>query len=209
MAKRIDLRAYQENIASRLAAAQAGAAVPALLGVAAAGRRWLIDLPAAGEVLPLPTLAPLTPVPLTQPWFAGLANVHGELHSVLDFAAFCGAAPTVRDSAARLLRVGARQGNPLALLVARVHGLKRTDSLFEVAPEMTAVAEEASVPAWQGVSFSDHQGLTWQRLELDRLLADPRLLDAAITAEIATTATAVTIADSVVTMAPAAPSIAP
>jgi hypothetical protein len=62
------------------------------------------------------------------------------------------------------------------------------------------------------VSFSDHQGLTWQRLELDRLLADPRLLDAAITAEIATTATAVTtvtIADSVVTMAPAAPSIAP
>ncbi len=178
MAKRIDLRAYQENIASRLAAAQTGAAVAALLGFESAGLRWLVDLPAAGEVLPVPVI---TPVPLMQPWFAGLANVHGELQAVVDFAAFCGAPPTARDSTARLLRVGSRQGNNTALLVARVHGLKRTDGLF-------AAEAGTAVPAlgpWQGETYSDSQGATWTRLEIDPLLADPRFLDASLVAPFA------------------------
>ncbi len=178
MTKRIDLRAYQEAIATRLAAAQAGGSAPALLGFESGGRRWLIDLPAAGEVMPLP---PLAPVPLTQPWFAGLTNVHGELQVVVDFAVFCGVPPTAQDSAARLLRVGSRQGNNMALLVARVHGLKRTDSLF--AAEADA-AEPAGV-SWQGEAFSDSQGTTWTRLELDPLLADPRFLDASLVAPFA------------------------
>lgn len=173
MTKRIDLRAYQEAIATRLAAAQTSGGVTALLGFESGGRRWLIDLPAAGEVLPLP---PLAPVPLTQPWFAGLTNVHGELQMVVDFAAFCGAPPTAQEGAARLLRVGSRQGSNLALLVARVHGLKRTDGLFAAEAE---VAEPVRVP-WQGEAFSDSQGMTWTRLESDSLLADPRLLDASL-----------------------------
>jgi twitching motility protein PilI len=173
MVKRIDLRAYQENIAGRLAAAQAGATVPALLGFEAGGTHWLVDLPAAGEVLPLPALAP---VPLTQPWFAGLANVHGELESVVDFALFSGAPPTPRDAHARLLRIGARSGTDMALLVGRVHGLKHADGLF--------VADGGAAPAaaWCGETFVDAQGQHWTRLELDRLLNDPRFLDAALPA---------------------------
>jgi len=172
MAKRIDLRSYQESIAGRLAAAQAGAAVPALLGFESGGSRWLVDLPSAGEVLTLPSL---TPVPLTQPWFAGLANVHGELQGVVDFAAFCGAAPTVRDAAVRLLRVGSRQGINTALLVARVHGLKRTDGLFAA-----EAGPDAGSPPWRGEVFSDSQGLNWTRLEPAHLLADPRFQDASL-----------------------------
>ena len=171
MAKRIDLRAYQEAIATRLAAAQAGASVPALLGFESAGRRWLIDLPAAGEVLPPP---PLAPVPLTQPWFAGMTNVHGELQAVVDFSVFCGGAPTPREGDARLLRIGSRQGSNSALLVARVHGLKRTDSLFAA-----EVVDDTS-PPWQGDAFTDSQGTRWLRLEPDRLLADPAFLDASL-----------------------------
>ncbi|GAB1392065.1 hypothetical protein MASR1M60_02280 [Rhodocyclaceae bacterium] len=171
MAKRIDLRAYQEAIATRLAAAQAGASVPALLGFESGGRCWLIDLPAAGEVLPSP---PLAPVPLTRPWFAGMANVHGELQAVVDFSVFCGGAPTPREGAARLLRIGARHGSNSALLVARVHGLKRTDSLFADA------AGEAAVMPWQGDAFTDSQGTRWLRLAPDRLLADPAFLDASL-----------------------------
>lgn len=171
MAKRIDLRAYQEAIATRLAAAQAGASVPALLGFESGGHRWLIDLPAAGEVLPPP---PLAPVPLTQPWFAGMVNVHGELQAVVDFSIFCGGAPTPCDGAARLLRIGSRHGSNSTLLVARVHGLKRTDSLF--AAEAT---DETSMP-WQGEAFTDSQGTRWLRLEPDRLLADPAFLDASL-----------------------------
>lgn len=174
MAKRIDLRAYQEAIATRLAAAQAGASAPALLGFASGGRRWLIDLPAAGEVLPPPLLAP---VPLTQPWFAGMANVHGELQAVVDFSVFCGGAPTPRDGAARLLRIGSRHGNNSALLVARVHGLKRTDSLF--AADAAEALDETVLP-WQGETFTDSQGMRWLRLNIAHLLADPAFLDASL-----------------------------
>lgn len=175
MSKRIDLRAYQESIANRLAAAQAGGSAPALLGFEAGDAHWLIDLPGAGEVLPPP---PLTPVPLTRPWFAGLANVHGELAAVVDFAVFCGRAPTLRDSAARLLRIGARQGNNYTLLVARVHGLKRSDALFPADADSAAARPIAAT--WGGETLSDAQGQRWQLLQLDRLLADPEFLDAAL-----------------------------
>lgn len=174
MAKRIDLRAYQESIAAKLAAAQSGASAPALLGFEAAGRRWLIDLPIAGEVLPLPRIAP---VPLTRPWFAGLASIHGELQAVTDFAVFCGDAPTLRTPAARLLCIGARFGSNAALLVARVHGLKRADSLFPA----EEVSDPADLPvAWRGTTFTDTQGMRWSRLEADRLFATPEFLDAAL-----------------------------
>lgn len=172
MAKRIDLRAYQESIASRLAAAQAGGGTSALLGFESGGQRWLVDLPAAGEVLPLPALSK---VPLTRPWLVGLANVHGNLQAVIDFSLLCGGLPTPCSGTARLLRVGTRHGSNTALLVARVHGLKRLDTLF--------VAEHSDHPAtfaWQGESFTDTQGRHWTRLELDRLLADPAFLDASL-----------------------------
>lgn len=168
--QRTDLRAYQESIAARLAAAQAGAAVPALLGFESGGTHWLIDLPAAGEVLPLPAFSP---VPLTQPWFLGLANVHGELEGIVDFSVFCGGAPTPCGKAARLLRIGARAGGNVALLVARVHGLKRTDAL-------AAEAAEGSADGWRGPECIDAQGVRWRRLEPAALLADPRFLDAAL-----------------------------
>lgn len=169
MAKRIDLRAYQESIATRLADAQAGAGTTALLGFESGGRHWLIDLPDAGEVLPVPALSP---VPLTQSWFAGLANVHGDLENVVDFSVFCGGPPTPRDSAARLLRVGSRAGNNLALLVGRVHGLKRADTLQ---------ADPAVAPSgWSDMSYTDTLGERWLHLEPARLLADPALRDAAL-----------------------------
>ena len=175
MAKRIDLRAYQETIASRLAAAQAGGGTAALLGFESGGLRWLIELPAAGEVLPVPNLSP---VPLTQNWFCGLANVHGELQSVVDFAVFCGELPTPRDSNSRLLRIGSRHGVNTALLVARVHGLKRTDSLYAIEADPSP-----SQTHWQAEVFTDTQGVHWQRLDTERLLADPLLQDAALPAD--------------------------
>lgn len=169
--KRTDLRAYQESIASRLAAAQAGAGVPALLGFESGGAHWLIDLPAAGEVLPLPAFAP---VPLTHPWFLGLANVHGELQGIVDFSIFCGGPPTSCGKQARLLRIGSRADGKAALLVARVHGLKRADTL------QAAAAEPAG--GWRGAPYADAQGIRWIRLDPARLLADPAFLDAALPA---------------------------
>lgn len=170
MAKRIDLRAYQESITNRLAAAQAGGGIPALLGFEAGGSRWLIDLPQAGEVMPLQVLCP---VPLTQPWFAGLTNVHGELQGVVDFAVFCGGQPTPRDAAARLLCIGGRLGHNVTLLVERVHGLKHLDTL-------SAVEDAPGTVSWQGDAYTDAQGVRWIRLEPAHLCADPAFLDAVL-----------------------------
>lgn len=167
---RIDLAAYRESIAAKLADAQAGAGIPALLGFESGERYWLIDLPAAGEVLPLP---PIVPVPLTQPWLAGLASVHGELQAVVDFSLFCGGLPTPRDAAARLLRIGTRLGGNAALLVARVHGLKRADMLY-------AADEDTASHGWCGSTLADNQGERWVCLDPARLLADPAFRDAAL-----------------------------
>lgn len=169
---RIDLAAYRASIAARLADAQAGAGIPALLGFEACGRRWLVELPEAGEVLPLPALVP---VPLTQPWFAGLASVHGELQAVVDFSVFCGGPPTPRDATARLLRIGACLGGNAALLVARVHGLKRTDMLCA-----TDEAGRDDACDWCGEVLADNQGERWTRLDPARLIADPAFRDAVL-----------------------------
>lgn len=171
MAKRIDLNDYQESIARRLADAQAGGGIAALLGFESGGTHWLIDLPQAGEVLPPP---PLCPVPLTQPWFAGLTNVHGELQGVVDFSVFRGGAPTPRDGSARLLCIGSRLGHNIALLVNRVHGLKRVDALS------AAEGAPAAANGWQRETFLDAAGLRWTRLDPVRLCTDPVFLDAVL-----------------------------
>lgn len=56
-----------------------------LLGVQAGSDFWLISLFDSGEIIPL---TPLTGVPLTKPWFAGIANIRGNLYAVADFPLF-------------------------------------------------------------------------------------------------------------------------
>lgn len=132
MAKRISLREFQESLSQRLTSAHRGEARRALLGVASGNDHWLLDLSDSGEVVPLPSL---TSVPLTKPWFAGIANIRGTLYSVVDFSAFRGHEPTRRNANARLLLVGARHGINSALLVDRTLGLRSIDDLELIAGE--------------------------------------------------------------------------
>ena len=83
--------------ASRVPAGSMGRAVSARaagedrarwLGLVSGGQNWLVRLGDAGEVLTVPTLVH---VPLTQSWFVGLANIRGNLFSVVDFSGFGGA----------------------------------------------------------------------------------------------------------------------
>jgi twitching motility protein PilI len=167
MAKRISLREFQQSLAERLASAQQGASRRALLGVASGEDLWLLDLSDSGEVVPLP---PLTTVPLTKPWFAGIANIRGSLYSVVDFSAFRGGEPTRRNANARLLLIGARHGINSALLVDRTLGLKSLDDL----EPMTGTVPG---PAWAGEIRQDNQGRQWTLLKLRELFADASFLD--------------------------------
>jgi twitching motility protein PilI len=73
MSKKISLHEFQSYLAARLAGTSNQSSA-GLLGVQAGPDYWLLDLADSGEIVPL---TPLTEVPLTKPWFAGIANIRG------------------------------------------------------------------------------------------------------------------------------------
>lgn len=162
MAKKTSLRDFQEYLGGRLTTAAQGHGAASWLGVEAGGEAWLLDLADSGEIIQAPTL---TPVPLTRPWFAGIANIRGNLHAVSDFSVFRGGPPTPQNANARLLLIGAKYGANAALLVSRMLGLKKPESFTQEAPD-------ALSPAWCAQRFVDGQGKVWRKLSVRELLAD-------------------------------------
>lgn len=165
MGQRGSLSQFQTYLAKRLAGAGSQPAA-GLLGVLSGEERWLLPLQDSGEVVPPP---PLTTVPLTRPWFAGIANIRGDLYAVTDFAAFCGKEAAPRSGSARLLLVGPRQGNNCALLVDRMLGLH---NIADLTPT------DAGMPshAWAGQAFADKDGCTWRMLDVRHLMADENFM---------------------------------
>jgi twitching motility protein PilI len=107
---------------------------------------------------------------LTQPWFAGIANVRGNLYSVTDFSAFRRQGTTSRNAGARLLLIGARYGNNTALLVARILGLRNIDDL-------TPVDDDPEASPWARGVYADREGQRWQMLDVIRLFSDDTFMN--------------------------------
>jgi twitching motility protein PilI len=167
---RIDLQSFQKELATRLASKTAAQVESSRLGLACGGERWLVRLSDAAEVVAVPALAG---VPLTQPWFLGLANIRGNLYSVVDFAGFLGreaVIPRGTGGQNRLILFGPRAGDLKAcILVQSVLGLR---NLAELAP----TAPEPHAPAWYGQRWTDADGGVWQEIEVARLVEDPAFL---------------------------------
>lgn len=166
MAKKGSLREFQAHLATRLAGANNQSAA-GLLGIQSGADCWLLNLSDSGEIIPLP---PLTSVPLTKPWFVGIANIRGNLYSVADFSAFQGKDATPQNPSSRLLLIGTRHGNNAALLVTRMLGLRNMDDL-------TAVTADPDSPVWAAEAFTDNEGRRWKMLNVRRLLADEDFMD--------------------------------
>lgn len=168
MAKRkTSLREFQQYLADRLKSAARGQVTSSLLGVRAGRENWLLELSDSGEIIQSP---PLTPVPLTNPAFSGIANIRGNLFAVTDFSVFRGGEPTAQNAYTRLLLVGARQGSNAALLVTRMQGLKNIKD-FE------PVDRPADAPAWISQTYRDNAGEIWHKLSVRDLLADERFMN--------------------------------
>lgn len=172
MAKRDALRELQTRLAERLQAAQTTAQRAAWLAVEVEGRGLLFPLATAGEIFQVPTLLP---VPHTRPWFAGVANLRGGLHGVVDLGAFLGlrgphpAGEPWREQA-RVLALNPALGSHSALLVDRLAGLRRQDQLSPEAPE------PGPRPAFAGASWRDPAGRRWLEIDLAALAAHPLFL---------------------------------
>ena len=168
MASRISLRDYQRDLAARLQGA-GSVQVASKLGVQAGGQRWLVDLRDAGEVIPVPAV---TPVPLTRPWFKGVASIRGNLVSVVDFGAFLGLDATAPGEQARLLLLNERFRMGCALLVERSLGLRGEEQL-------SARARAEGRAPWLRAEYDDAQGGHWRELDLAQLVQDLEFLSVA------------------------------
>ena len=169
-AAKLDLRAFQQELATRLAAKTAAQVEQSRLGLACAGHQWLIRLADAGEVIALPQVAS---VPLTKPWYLGIANIRGNLYGVIDFAGFLGhplEPVTPGASQTRLVLFGPRVGElRAALVVHRVLGLR---NLAELSPGEPV----AGAPEWFGPRWTENNGAVWQEIDLARLSQDSAFL---------------------------------
>ena len=166
---KLDLRTFQQELAARLATKTTAQVESSRLGLASGGERWLVRLADAGEVTTLPNVVP---VPLTRPWYLGIANIRGNLYSVIDFGAFLGREASLAGSAGhgRLVVFGPRAGELKAgIVVQRVLGLR---NLAELAPASPPV----DVPEWYGQRWMDADGGAWQEIDLARLAQDPGFL---------------------------------
>ncbi|MFA9219193.1 MAG: chemotaxis protein CheW [Sphingomonadaceae bacterium] len=168
--RRSRLRQYQVQLLERMQAAKTGAAVGGReLGILLGGQHCLLDLTQISEIVPL---QPLTPVPLAQPWYRGLANIRGALTGVIDLARYQELAATPFGADSRLITFAPGLGFNCALQVERILGLRKLDEMV-AAPETATVAQ---APVWRQQQFQDSVGQDWMRIDLALLVCEARFL---------------------------------
>lgn len=185
MATKISLRQFQQELAQRLSSAKTEQTAAARLGVQCGSQNWLVALDDAGEVLAVPEVLS---VPLTKPWYAGVANIRGGLFSVVDFSAYAGGEPTVRGSDARLILAGPRFGINAALLVSRMLGLRNARDLqarhdgdeCESNAAWFGPVWHETLPAAAGAADAAPQVRLWRELKMEHLLDAPEFLNVGV-----------------------------
>lgn len=135
-----------------------------------------------GEVVEVMHPGTPTPVPLTQPWFSGLHNLRGSLHSAIDLPALLGFAPVTPGPEARLLLLPARRMRNTALLVNRLNGMLDPAMLVAPSDQPAAPLPALRHPALSALlrgRWLDAEQVEWHLLDLEALLALPEFLEVA------------------------------
>ena len=165
----IVLQANEDRNAGATAAVDDAAAddtAHSRLGMQLGEEYWLLDLTDVAEVIPIPELLR---VPLTKPWYSGVANIRGNLISVIDLAAFFGGPHVAHDDKARLILVGEKHRINSGLIFSRVVGLRQFER-FE------READSAQPPAWVQARYRDHEQQRWSALNMHGLVTHPDFL---------------------------------
>lgn len=122
---------------------------------------FLLDVLGAGEIVPVPAI---TPVPWTQPWYRGLANVRGRLVGVIDLQHLGGGAPLGPDQAGQLVVLHPSLRYNVGLLASRAFGLRSRIDL--TGPEEV---RDAARP-WETAVWHDADGIRMTEIDLRRLM---------------------------------------
>jgi twitching motility protein PilI len=123
------------------------------------------------EVLPIPDH--VTRVPGAKSWLRGIANLRGQLLTVVDLKAFLGGGSALAERQARILIVASREV-PTGLIVDEVVGFRRFGQ-EDYRDEMPA----AVIRCEHYLEGCYRRGAeTWPRFSLLKLLGDPQFLSA-------------------------------
>jgi twitching motility protein PilI len=172
MANRDALRAFQSRLAGRLQQARTSGVSASWLAVEAGESKFLFPLGHAGEIFPW---TPPQPVPYTEPWFLGVANLRGGLYGVIQLSTFATGkpAPASGDAAraqSRLVALNEMLEVNCALLIDRLIGLRGVDAFTD------SQQPEGDAPAWLGHLYTDAEGGRWQEINLQALSQQPQFL---------------------------------
>lgn len=123
------------------------------------------------EFLPIPSY---TPVPGTKTWILGLANVRGDLLTIIDLPCFLSGERSNVTMRTRLLATSLR-GRPVGLLVDEVFGQRQF---------VTNEGKKTSLPKRAPIRDYVHQQYrsgkdVWQELDLDTLFTTAEFLNGA------------------------------
>lgn len=173
MANRQSLRDLQERLAQRLTAAKSEATTASWLAVEVRGQRYLFPLVQSGEIFPW---CPIQAVPYTKPWYAGVASLRGGLYGVVDLGRLVDRLHPLAQAAdritseSRLVSLHSGLGVNVVLWIDRLLGL-RNPAMFKALADVPAGS-----PAYFTRCLIDHQGLSWQELDLQSLVAEPEFM---------------------------------
>jgi twitching motility protein PilI len=172
MANRQALRELQTRLADRLQIARTQGVAASWLAVEAGGKKYLFPLSQSGEIFPWVSTQP---VPYTQDWFAGVANLRGGLFGVVDLASYVsGKAPPPKNELARtdsrLVALNAALEVNCALLIDKLSGLRNQEAFSDFSEK----APDA--PDFFGNQYVDLNGATWQEINLQLLAQQAHFL---------------------------------
>jgi len=167
MSRRTGLREFQLSVAERIRTASSRAALSSKLGFQVGADNWFVALDQVNEVI---AVAPSVPVALTHSWFRGVANIRGNLYSMVDFSAYQGGEAIAPGVERRVILISDRLVGGAGLLVSRMLGLRNPEQ-FTAAPRPNGAA------AWVGGAFTDAGGTRWLELDLPALVREQRFLE--------------------------------
>ena len=123
------------------------------------------------EFLPIPVF---TPVPGSKPWILGLANVRGDLMTIIDLSWYLNGERSAVTMKTRLLSASLR-GRPIGLLVDEVFGQRHFVSDEGKKPRLSKNSPLRSFVHRQYRSGND----VWQELDLNSLFGTTEFLNGA------------------------------
>lgn len=133
------------------------------------GSRLACNIDRITEILPCPQA---TPVPGAKPWIIGLANVRGELLTVIDLARFVTGVRSPITASSRLLTAGLNKA-PIGLLIDEVYGQRHFLDVDAVPADLPEDSPLRNVVSKQHALGTE----TWHELDLERLFNTAEFLN--------------------------------